>query len=76
MLPEILSSFTQRRPGSEFCADAAPCSDFGAVYRSLRKGSFWQTNGLGLLCAGLNAGSQTGSNRVRLFRVSCVGETC
>ncbi len=38
MLPEILSSFTQRRPGSEFCTDAAPCSDFGAVYRSLRKG--------------------------------------
>jgi hypothetical protein len=41
MLPEILSSFTQRRPGSEFCADAAPCSDFGAVYRSLRKGSLF-----------------------------------
>ncbi len=39
MLPEILSSYTQRRPGSEFCADGAPSGDLGAVYCSLRKGS-------------------------------------
>lgn len=33
MLPEILSSDTQRRPGSEFCADGAPSGDFGARFR-------------------------------------------
>ena len=70
MLPEILSSYTQRRPGSEFCADGAPSGDLGAVYCSLRKGSFCQTNGLGLLYP-----DQLGNSPGRSARRSCLAGT-
>jgi hypothetical protein len=67
MLPKILSSDTQRLPRSEFCADGAPSGDFGA---RLRKGSFWQTNGLGLLYP-----DQLGNSPGRSARRSCLAGT-
>jgi hypothetical protein len=60
MLPEILSFFTQRRPGSEFCAGAAPCSDVGAVNRSLRKGPLFDKRTAWACLAPINWGTRPG----------------